>query len=97
MLNWIVQFQTVLTECGGRKVLFNNKTTDESKKVEQVQQFLAHVASIEELNDGKSFTHEMHRKIKVKIVVDMFTLPSALLYKFWIFLVLKRYQKVSLC
>ncbi|KAL1219713.1 Immune-associated nucleotide-binding protein 3 [Cardamine amara subsp. amara] len=56
--------KTVLTECEGRKVLFNNKTTDESKKVEQVQQFLAHVASIEELNDGKSFTHEMHRKIK---------------------------------
>ena len=48
--------------------MFNYKTTDEGKKVEQVKQFLAHVASIEELNDGKPFTHEMHNRITVKIV-----------------------------
>ncbi|XP_010461211.1 PREDICTED: immune-associated nucleotide-binding protein 8-like [Camelina sativa] len=55
---------TVLRESRGRKVLFDNKTTDEGKKAEQVKQFLAHVASIEELNDGKPFTHEMHLRIK---------------------------------
>ncbi|CAH2035284.1 unnamed protein product [Thlaspi arvense] len=54
----------VLRECGGRKVLFNNKTTDEGKKVEQVQQFLGQVASIGNSNGGKPFTHEMHLKIK---------------------------------
>ncbi|CAA7045216.1 unnamed protein product [Microthlaspi erraticum] len=56
--------EIVLRECEGRKVLFNNKTTDEGKKVEQVQQFLALVSSIGNSNDGKPFTHEMHLKIK---------------------------------
>uniref|UniRef100_A0A1J3D6K8 AIG1-type G domain-containing protein n=1 Tax=Noccaea caerulescens TaxID=107243 RepID=A0A1J3D6K8_NOCCA len=56
--------EIVLRECEGRKVLFNNKTTDQGKKIEQVQQFLALVASIGNSNGGKPFTHEMHLKIK---------------------------------
>lgn len=63
-----MQFQGVLTGCMGRKVLFNNMTKDQGVKVKQVRQFLAHVASIEKLNHGKPFTHEMHMRITVKIV-----------------------------
>ncbi|EOA38213.1 hypothetical protein CARUB_v10009695mg [Capsella rubella] len=55
---------TVLRECRGRKVLFDNKTTDEGKKAEQVKQFHALVASIEEQNDGKPFSHVMQLRIK---------------------------------
>lgn len=47
--------------------MFNNRSTDEGKKVQQVQQFLAHVASIGERNGGKPFTHNMHRDIKVNM------------------------------
>ncbi|VVB11679.1 unnamed protein product [Arabis nemorensis] len=56
--------ETVLSMCGGRKVLFNNKNANASTKVSQVQQFLAHVSSIEERNYGKPFTNNMHREIK---------------------------------
>lgn len=62
-----MQSQTVLSMCDGRKVLFNNMSANEGTKVSQVQQFLAHVASIEERNNGKPFTHKMHREIKVKM------------------------------
>lgn len=67
-MNWIAQFQTVLRLCEGRKVLFNNRTADEGQKVDQVQQFLAHVKNIEISNGGKPFTDDMHRKIKVKML-----------------------------
>ncbi|KFK25812.1 hypothetical protein AALP_AA8G163900 [Arabis alpina] len=56
--------KTVLELCEDRKVLFNNRTVDEGKKVEQVQQFLAQVTKIGERNRGKPFTDEMHHKIK---------------------------------
>lgn len=75
----VVKFQIVLRECEGRKVLFNNKTTDQGKKVEQLKQFFALVASIGNSNGGKPFTHEMHLKIKVKM--SSIHLASALLYK----------------
>lgn len=47
--------------------MFNNMTKDEDKKVEQVQQFLALVAKIEDRNDGKPFKGKMYREIKVKM------------------------------
>ncbi|CAD5314417.1 unnamed protein product [Arabidopsis thaliana] len=56
--------KTVLRLCGGRRILFDNRTTDEGKKVKQVQELLAHVADIEKSTDGKPFTGEMHRKIQ---------------------------------
>lgn len=66
-LNWIAQFQTVLRLCEGRKVLFNNRTRDERKKVVQVQQFLTLVKKIGISNGGKPYTDDMYRKIKVKM------------------------------
>lgn len=84
ILNWIVQFQTVLRLCDGRKALFNNRTMDEGKKAEQVQQFLAHVTKIGERNLGKPFTDEMHRKIKVKMWLIHFS--SASLYIIFVLL-----------
>lgn len=66
-LNWIVQFQTVLRLCGGRRVVFDNRTTDESKKAKQVQELLVHVAAIERETHGNPFTDKMHRRIQVKL------------------------------
>ncbi|CAH2035280.1 unnamed protein product [Thlaspi arvense] len=56
--------KTVLRLCGGRRVLFDNRTKDECKKVKQVKDLLAHVTAIERSNGGNPFTDEMHRKIK---------------------------------
>ncbi|CAL9217309.1 unnamed protein product [Arabidopsis halleri] len=57
--------KTVLRLCGGRRVLFNNKTTDEVKKIEQVKQLLAHVEAIEKLNGGKAlFIEENDLNVK---------------------------------
>ncbi|CAE5959183.1 unnamed protein product [Arabidopsis arenosa] len=56
--------KTVLDLCGDRKVMFNNMTKDKRKKVEQVQQFLALVAKVEEHNDRKPFKGKMYREIK---------------------------------
>lgn len=62
-----MQFQTVLGLCDDRKVMFNNMTKDKRKKVEQVQQFLALVAKVEERNDRKPFKGKMYREIKVNM------------------------------
>ncbi|KAL9858538.1 Immune-associated nucleotide-binding protein 4 [Arabidopsis thaliana] len=58
--------KTVLRLCGGRRILFDNRTTDEGKKVKQVQELLAHVAAIEKSTSGIPFTDEMHRKIQAE-------------------------------
>jgi len=63
-----VQFQTVLGLCDDRKVMFNNMTKDKHKKVEQVQQFLALVAKVEERNEGKPFRGKMYLEIKVDML-----------------------------
>ncbi|CAA7045227.1 unnamed protein product [Microthlaspi erraticum] len=54
----------VLRLCGGRKVLFNNRTTDKFKKAEQLKQLLAHVADVGRQNGQKPYTDQMHRQIK---------------------------------
>ncbi|CAD5314418.1 unnamed protein product [Arabidopsis thaliana] len=56
--------KTVLGLCDDRKVMFNNMTKDKHKKVEQVQQFLALVAKVEERNEGKPFRGKMYLEIK---------------------------------
>ncbi|CAD5314425.1 unnamed protein product [Arabidopsis thaliana] len=50
--------------CRGRKVLFNNRTTDKDKKVKQIKQLLAHVADVRNQNGGKPYTDQMHHQIK---------------------------------
>nr|ABK78687.1 GTP binding protein [Brassica rapa] len=57
----------VLRICGGRKVLINNKTEDNGKKAEQLKQLTALIEDVGKLNDGKPYSDNMHRKIKVKI------------------------------
>jgi GTP-binding protein EngB required for normal cell division len=54
----------VLRLCGGRKVLFDNKSKDEKKKVEQVKQLLARVENVGEQTGGIPYTYQLHRKIK---------------------------------
>lgn len=73
-LNWIVQFQRVLRLSGGRRVVFDNMTTDEGKKTKQVQDLLVHVAAIERETDGNPFTDKMHRRIQVKLQLICFHL-----------------------
>ncbi|KAF8117184.1 hypothetical protein N665_0012s0188 [Sinapis alba] len=51
--------KVVLRMCGGRKVLFDNETKDEDKKTKQVQELMAHVATVCKNNDGNPFTKEM--------------------------------------
>lgn len=73
-LNWIVQFQRVLRLSGGRRVVFDNMTTDEGKKTKQVQELLVHVAAIERETNGNPFTDKMHRRIQVKLQLIFFHL-----------------------
>lgn len=54
----------VLRLCGGRKVLFDNRTTDKDKKAEQLNQLLAHVANVKRQTGGIPYTDNMYRKIK---------------------------------
>jgi hypothetical protein len=54
----------VLRLCGHRKVLFDNKTKDETKKANQLQQLLAHIADVERQTDGIPYTDKMHQQIK---------------------------------
>lgn len=60
-----IKFQRILRLCGGRKVLFNNKTEDKGKKAVQINQLLAHVADIKKQNYGLPYTDKLRRKIKV--------------------------------
>ena len=63
-----MKFQRALRICRGRKVLFNNRTTDKDKKVKQIKQLLAHVADVRNQNGGKPYTDQMHHQIKVEKV-----------------------------
>lgn len=58
-------FQRVLKLCGGRKILFDNRTTDKDKKAKQLKQVLAHVADVGRQTGGKPYTDQMHHRIKV--------------------------------
>ncbi|EYU17860.1 hypothetical protein MIMGU_mgv11b0181732mg, partial [Erythranthe guttata] len=45
-----------LRKCGNRRVVFDNKTRDESKKSEQLKQFLYLVDAVVYKNGGKPYT-----------------------------------------
>lgn len=64
-----MNFQNVLKLCGGRKVLFNNKTKDEGKRTKQLNQLLACVTDIGKQNGGIPFTDKMRRKSKTKVEI----------------------------
>lgn len=46
-------------QCDNRLVLFDNKTKDKLKKVEQVQKLLALVDLVAKQNNGKPYTNDV--------------------------------------
>ncbi|PON81440.1 AIG1-type guanine nucleotide-binding (G) domain containing protein [Trema orientale] len=53
----------ICTRCENRLVLFDNKTEDESKKVNQVQQLLSLVNKVIEQNGGQLYTNEIFAEV----------------------------------
>lgn len=54
----------ILSLCGNRCVLFDNKTKDEKKRSGQVQQLLSFVNMIVSQNGGQPYTDELFAKLK---------------------------------
>lgn len=54
----------ILEKCGERRVLFDNKTKDERKKAEQLEQLLFLVNEVVKNNGGKPFTDEIFVELK---------------------------------
>ncbi|XP_062029620.1 immune-associated nucleotide-binding protein 9-like [Rosa rugosa] len=54
----------ILGLCGNRCVVFDNKTTDESKRIEQVQRLLSLVNSVIAQNGGRPYTDEKFTEVK---------------------------------
>lgn len=50
----------ILAKCKNRKVLFDNKTKDENKKAQQVQELLSLVNNVRVQNGGKPYTKELY-------------------------------------
>lgn len=49
-------------------MLFDNKTKDESKRVEQVQQLLSLVNTVIAQNGGRPYTDEIFAEVKVFVI-----------------------------
>ncbi|KAL5704148.1 hypothetical protein ACHQM5_022620 [Ranunculus cassubicifolius] len=56
--------QDLVKLCKNRCVVFNNRTKDESKKAEQLEQLLGLVNQVTEENCGKPFSDELFAKMK---------------------------------
>ncbi|XWS23425.1 hypothetical protein CRYUN_Cryun28dG0013100 [Craigia yunnanensis] len=54
----------ILVLCGNRRVLFDNKTKDETKRVKQVQELLSLVNMVIEQNGGKPYSDELFVELK---------------------------------
>ncbi|XP_052203065.1 immune-associated nucleotide-binding protein 9-like [Diospyros lotus] len=54
----------LLEECGNRKVLFDNKTKDEAKKAEQLQELEALINTVVALNNGLPYTENLVADLK---------------------------------
>ncbi|KAJ4830916.1 hypothetical protein Tsubulata_948134 [Turnera subulata] len=50
----------ILTMCNNRKVLFDNKTRNEKKRAEQVQELLSLVNTVIAQNGGKPYTNDLY-------------------------------------
>ena len=57
--------------CKNRRVLFDNKTKDEKKKVQQVQELLSLVNKVIVQNGGRPYTDELFTELQVKIIVNL--------------------------
>lgn len=58
----------VLSLCKNRCVLFDNKTKDEKKKYEQVQQLLSLVNMVISQNGGQPYTNELFQELKKEAI-----------------------------
>lgn len=56
--------KNILTMCGNRRVLFDNKTKDPLKKAGQLKQLLFLVNVVVENNGGKSYTDDLFKELK---------------------------------
>ncbi|XP_038906853.1 immune-associated nucleotide-binding protein 9-like isoform X2 [Benincasa hispida] len=54
-----VFLKDILASCKNRCVLFDNKTTDESKKIEQMGKFVGMVNEVRDLNGGQPYKHDL--------------------------------------
>lgn len=61
----MVFMQEILTLCKNRRILFDNKTTDQHKKSEQVQKLLSLVDMVIVQNGGQPYTNEYFVELKV--------------------------------
>ncbi|CAI0556702.1 unnamed protein product [Linum tenue] len=57
--------QEIMQLCNNRVVLFDNKTKDELKRVEQVKQLMTLVDSVISQNDGKPYTDDIFIEMQV--------------------------------
>ncbi|KAK3014978.1 hypothetical protein RJ639_010335 [Escallonia herrerae] len=64
VINPLYLILEVLRLCGNRSVLFDNKTTDSAKRVEQVQQLLSRVNMVVAKNGGQPYTDEFFVELK---------------------------------
>ena len=60
--------QAILSLCGNRCVLFNNKTKDEKKQSDQVQQLLSFVNMVVSQNGGQPYRDELFKELKVEVL-----------------------------
>jgi hypothetical protein len=58
--------QEVISLCGNRYVLFDNKTKDENKRLKQVQQLLTNVDMVISNNGGQPYRDDLFIELKVK-------------------------------
>lgn len=56
--------QNILEMCKNRRVLFDNKTKDVTKKAEQLQQLLGLVDAVIEENGGRPYTDELFKELQ---------------------------------
>lgn len=73
--------QELLVLCKNRHVLFDNRTKDESKRVQQVQQLFSLVNKVISHNGGQPYTDELFAELKV-ILLTIFRLVTMYLRKF---------------
>lgn len=58
--------QEILDLCGNRRVLFDNKTTDEFKKDKELKQLLSLVNQVVKNNGERPYTDEIFVELKAR-------------------------------
>ncbi|KAK2660738.1 hypothetical protein Ddye_007271 [Dipteronia dyeriana] len=63
--------KNILNLCRNRRVLFDNKTNDKTKKAEQVSELLSLVNMVIAQNGGQPYTYEWFTELKVSLFVHI--------------------------